>query len=203
MSGFQGTTISTHYVSGLLTSTSESRDESGMATMVQRTATILTEILGDQTIQLSAAAETADDFILEAPEDAPPLHNRSNAAMKLCVVRDLWGIVSKALPDDYRGVAGETLASYLVEKEADLTWETDSPDDARSEWTWLCSEVLVHCPVGLLKTFWGVDGTTRQWDWQWTVEVRSLVWRTFIERWHEIAPSKWENTLFLLAVPFG
>ncbi|THH20532.1 hypothetical protein EW146_g848 [Bondarzewia mesenterica] len=186
-----------------LTGFQESEDENGLLRLAGRAASALVNVLEDSEIEL---VPTADTVTREADEEVSvglKPHTRSNAAMKLAITRDLWEVVCKVLPKHECGVAGEELLTYLVKNESDLVWETDSPHDARTQWALLCTEVLAHCVATPFKGFWGVKGAMKQCDWQWTVEVRSLVWRTFTKRWHEIAPSQWETALQLLAVPFA
>jgi len=166
----------------------------------------LASIIVDPDIQLVPTTTPELDAFDNANPALKP-HARSNAAMKLSVARDLWDIVHRVIPVDDIFVTGQKLLACLVENESDLVWETDSPHDARTQWTLLCGEILVHCGSDPLKEFWGVRGAMKgdcRWQVsQWSSEVKSLVWRKFVERWREIAPSSWEDALLLLGVPFS
>ncbi|KAA1469740.1 hypothetical protein DENSPDRAFT_816901 [Dentipellis sp. KUC8613] len=181
-------------------------DDEALLAFADEIANTLSGILGNQNIQFVPESRPVSrtPIIDSAGRASMPLkpHVRSNAAMKLSVTRDLWEIVREIIPEDDHSVAAERLLVYLMENEMDLVWETHSPHDARTQWTNLCVELLVGCREKTSKIFWGLKGPTK-WDWGWTAELRSLVWRIFVERWREIAPSKWEAALLFLGVPFA
>ncbi|KAI0061493.1 hypothetical protein BV25DRAFT_1857413 [Artomyces pyxidatus] len=183
-------------------------DDDALLKLAERIGSILSNILEDPDVQLVPKPETPPaDHLMFDPEIVhnPALtpHARSNAAMKLSVTRDLWECAHQIVPAHEIGVASENVLAFLMEKESSLVWETDSPHDAREQWALLCTEMLVHCRAGPLKVFWGMRSTSKKWEWGWSAEVRSLVWRNFAERWREIACAKWENALVLLGVPFA
>ena len=125
--------------------------------------------------------------------------------MKLAVVRALWEHVHTILPAQaLSGSASEKLLTWLMEKESELVWETDTPFDARTQWALLCAEVLVRAdePAARLRVFWGARGANMRWTWTWEADVRALVWRTFVERWQGLTKG-WEEALVLLGVPFA
>jgi hypothetical protein len=85
--------------------------------------------------------------------------------------------------------------------EDELVQETDSPDEARKEWSFLCAEALVICDIDELKAFWG----ERKWieRWAWTAEVKSVVWKCFVQKWLQGGKGSWEGAVVLLAAPFA
>jgi hypothetical protein len=89
-----------------------------------------------------------------------------------------------------------------MEDEADLVWETDSPDDARKQWAYLCAEVLVVCEVDDLREFWSKRSCAMAMM-AYEPGVQSLVWGCFVEKWTEDAEGSWEGAALLLGVPFG
>lgn len=175
-----------------------------MQKLAELAVSLMRDILSDPKVQLVPAAETPAPKHVGFDPDLVP-HTRSNAAMKLAVVRALWGHVYALLPAQaLAGSASEALLTWLMEKEAELVWETDTPFDARTQWAMLCAEVLVRAdtPAARLRVFWGARGASTQWTWNWATDVRALVWRTFVERWQGLAKG-WEEALVLLGVPFA
>jgi hypothetical protein len=202
---------------GLQGSTDGNQDENGQYDddLVQKLAelvvSLMQEILGDPKVQLVPSGDAPSPSHVDTEIDLAP-HTRSNAAMKLAVVRSLWTQALAVLPA--RALAGspsEALLMWLMEKESELVWETDVPHDARTQWAMLCAEVLVRtgATVGCasaaaahLRVFWGTSGASRPWVWKWNADVRARVWRAFAERWRTLAVG-WEEAPVLLSVPFA
>jgi hypothetical protein len=165
-------------------------------------------ILGDPNVQLVPGDEPTPPHKGSELDLVP--HTRSNTAMKLAVVRSLWAQAHTVLPAQaFAGSPSETLLTWLMKKEIELVRETDTPHDARTQWANLCAEVIVRTSVAgcslslpLLRMFWGTPGAIQRWEWKWTTEVRSRVWRAFIERWRTLAKG-WEEASMLLSVPFA
>jgi len=185
-------------------------DDELVQKLAELAVSVMQDILGDPKVQLVPAGDAPTPSHMESEVDLAP-HTRSNAAMKLEVVRALWTHAHALLPA--RALVGspsETLLSWLMEKEAELVWETDTPHDARTQWAMLCAEVLVRtnavtgcasAPAHLCM-FWGTRGASRPWIWNWTTDVRARVWRVFTERWRTLAQG-WEEAPVLLSVPFA
>ena len=178
-----------------------------MQRLAELAVSLMQDILGDPKVQLvpSGDAQTTAPGAGSDVDLAP--HTRSNAAMKLAVVRALWTHAHAVLPAQaLGGSASEALLTWLMEKEAELVWETDTPHDARTQWAMLCAEVLVRSVASsassLLRVFWGARGASKRWAWNWPADVRALVWRTFAERWRALAKG-WEEAPVLLSVPFA
>jgi hypothetical protein len=173
------------------------------------TVSLMQDILGDPNVQLVPAADEPTPSHAGPEVDLAP-HTRSNAAMNLAVVRSLWAKAHAVLPAQaFAGPPSETLITWLVKKEMVLVWETDTPHDARTQWANLCAEVIVRSGAAgcsyslpLLRMFWGTPGASQRWTWSWTMEVRSRVWRAFMERWRTLAKG-WEEAPVLLSVPFA
>ena len=175
-----------------------------MHKLAELAVSLMRDILSDPKVQLVPSAETPAPSHPGSDPDLVP-HTRSNAAMKLAVVRALWGHVHAVLPAQaLASSASETLLTWLMEKEAELVLETDTPFDARTQWAMLCAEVLVRAdtPAARLRVFWRARGASTRWTWNWAADVRALVWRTFVERWQKLAKG-WEEALVLLGVPFA
>ncbi|KAJ6508515.1 hypothetical protein C8R45DRAFT_967683 [Mycena sanguinolenta] len=119
--------------------------------------------------------------------------NLSNAALKLKVVRALWGIIRKVISNSQLTSAGEKLICELMKAEDEFT---DSGDVSRVEWATFCAEVLIVCDRDDLEDFWNHD------KWDWTDPVRSTVWRCFVENWRDESECAWREIVTLLAVPF-
>jgi hypothetical protein len=199
---------------GLQDSTDDTEDESSQEDdLVQRLAelavSLMQDVLGDPNVQLVPSGDSPTPSHTGHEVDLAP-HTRSNAAMKLAVVRALWSHAHAVLPAQaLAGSPSEALLTWLMEKEAELVWETDKPHDARTQWAMLCAEVLVRSSAArcasasaLLRMFWGTRGASRRWAWNWATDVRARVWRVFTERWRTLAEG-WEEAPVLLSVPFA
>jgi hypothetical protein len=105
---------------------------------------LMQDILGDPKVQLVPAGDEAAPLPKGPEIDLAP-HTRSNVAMKLAVVRSLWSHAHSVLPvQALAGSPSEALPTWLMKKEAELVWETDTPHDARMQWATLCAEVVVR-----------------------------------------------------------
>jgi hypothetical protein len=198
---------------GLQRSTDDDHDQEddSVAKLAGLAVSLMQDILSDPKVQLVPSGDTPTSSTVNgtgsSDVDLTP-HTRSNAAMKLAVVRALWTHARVVLPQQaLGGSASESLLTWLMEKEAELVWETDTPHDARTQWATLCAEVLLYSvpsstSSSLLRVFWCARGASRRWAWNWPADVRALVWRTFAERWRALAKG-WEETPLLLSVPFA
>jgi len=177
--------------------------------IAELTVSLMQDILGDPKVQLVPSGDVPTPSHTESEVDLAP-HTRSNAAMKLAVVRSLWAQAHAVLSAQaLAGSPSEALLTWLMKKETDLVWETDTPHDARTQWANLCGEVVLRTgTVGcssslpLLSMFWSTPGASQRWEWNWTMDVRSRVWRVFMERWRTLAKG-WEEAPVLLSVPFA
>ncbi|KAG2342195.1 hypothetical protein BDR05DRAFT_964509 [Suillus weaverae] len=187
----------------------DDNDDHGTIDFASKAAAILVDILRDPKLDLSAKfgpppSQQASSPIGEvrvAPRRTL-IPSRSNAALKLVVTRDLWAVVRTTFPNNVLHSAGARLLECLIEDEADLVWETDSPDDARKQWAYLCAEVIVVCEVDDLREFWAKRSCAMALM-SYEPGVQSLVWGCFIEKWSEDAEGSWEGAALLLGVPFG
>ncbi|KAF8490777.1 hypothetical protein F5888DRAFT_1620590 [Russula emetica] len=187
----------------------DSQDEDLVQKLAELTVSLMQDILGDPKVQLVPSADEPTPSPTGPEVDLAP-HTRSNAAMKLAVVRSLWAQAHTVLPAQaLAGSPSETLLTWLMKKETELVRETDTPHDARTQWANLCAEVIVRTgaagcssSLSLLRMFWGTPGASQRSAWNWTTEVRSRVWRAFMERWRTLAKG-WEEAPVLLSVPFA
>lgn len=200
---------------GLQGPTYDNDDEDGQEDddLVQKLAelavSLMQDILGDSKVQLVPSGDEAAPSNAGSEADLAP-HTRSNAAMKLAVVRSLWAHAHSVLPARVlAGSPSEALLTWLMEKEAVLVQETDTPHDARTQWAMLCAEVIIRpgaagcsSSLALLRMFWGTPGASLRSAWNWTMDVRTRVWCTFAERWRTLAEG-WEEAPVLLSVPFA
>jgi hypothetical protein len=192
---------------------SDGQEDDLVQKLAELAVSLMQDILGDPKVQLVPSGDAPTPSHVESEVDLAP-HTRSNAAMKLAVVRELWTHAHSLLPA--RALAGspsEALLTWLMERDAEIVWETDTPHDARTQWAMLCAEVLVRTgPAGagcctsapaLLRVFWGIPGGAgRRRTWNWCMDVRARVWRVFVERWRVLAEG-WEEAPVLLSVPFA
>ncbi|TFY80913.1 hypothetical protein EWM64_g3098 [Hericium alpestre] len=183
----------------------DAENEDALVAFAEQVATILGGILGDSKVVFVPPSRRHRNDVSLGVSSPVKRHGRSNAAMKLNVTRELWDVARRIIPEDDLAAAAEIVLIYLMENEHDLVWETDSTHDARDQWVFLCTELLVRCREATTKIFWGAKhpSSAMKWKWDWSMEVRSYIWRTFVARWKEAAPSKWEGALSLLGVPFA
>ncbi|KAI0269927.1 hypothetical protein BC834DRAFT_922720 [Gloeopeniophorella convolvens] len=176
-------------------------DEDDVQKLAGLAVALMQDILGDPRVQL-VPADSAPAPTPGSDADLAP-HSRSNAAMKLAVVRALWAHAHAVLPTaTLAGAPADALLGWLAEREAVLVQETDVPHDARTQWAALCAEVLMRgsdTSAQQLRAFWGV---AQKRTWVWEADVRALVWRTFTERCRELVKG-WEEAVVLLCVPFA
>ena len=186
----------------------DSQDEDLVQKLAELTVSLMQDILGDPNVQLVPGADQPTPQAGPEVDLAP--HTRSNAAMKLAVVRSLWAQAHTVLPAQALAESpSETLLTWLMKKEMVLVSETDTPHDARTQWANLCAEVIVRSGAAgcssflpLHRMFWGAPGASQRWVWNWIIDVRSRVWRAFMERWRTLAKG-WEEAPVLLSVPFA
>ncbi|KAH9955582.1 hypothetical protein BGW80DRAFT_1466931 [Lactifluus volemus] len=166
----------------LRTSNDDNNENDSMSKLAVLAVSLMQSILSDPKVQLMPSGDAPTSAVNGPAPTAPPSsdvelapHTRSNAAMKLAVVRALWTHVHVMLPT-------EALKPEIV-------WETDTPHDARTQWAMLCAEVIMRSAPSpssssstlLLRVFWG-GASSRRRTWDWPADVRTLVWRTFAER---------------------
>lgn len=169
-----------------------------------RAVNILIEILQDNNLDLTTKVGPPPKMLSSS---SPPRHvalsTRSNAAIKLSVTCDLWGILSKIVPHNLLIRAAERLLIVLVDNEEELVWETDSvTDDARKQWAMFCAQILLVCDTEELVHFWdrrGADDSVP--SWAQIVEIRGLVWTCFLQKWMEETHWDWERGVVLLSLP--
>ncbi|KAG2037799.1 hypothetical protein BDR03DRAFT_896321 [Suillus americanus] len=187
----------------------DDNDDHGTIDFASKAAAILVDILRDPKLDLSAKFGPPPSQQASSPISGvrvtprrTSMPSRSNAALKLVVIRDLWTLMRTTFPNNVLHSAGARLLACLIEDEADLVWETDSPDDARKQWAYLCAEVLVVCEVDDLREFWAKRSRAMVMM-SYEPGVQSLVWGCFVEKWTEDAEGSWEGAALLLGVPFG
>lgn len=187
----------------------DDNDDHGTIDFASKAAAILVDILRDPKLDLSAKFGPPPSQQASSPISGVRvtprrtlIPSRSNAALKLVVTRDLWTVIRTTFPNNVLHSAGARLLACLMEDEADLVWETDSPDDARKQWAYLCAEVLVVCEVDDLREFWAKRSCAMAMM-SYEPGVQSLVWGCFVEKWTEDAEGSWEGAALLLGVPFG
>ncbi|KAG1720483.1 hypothetical protein EDB19DRAFT_1917951 [Suillus lakei] len=186
----------------------DDNDDHGTMDFASKAAAILVDILCDPKLDLSAkfgpppSQQTSPIGGVRVSPKRTLKPSRSNSALKLVVTRDLWTVIRTTFPNNVLHSAGARLLACLIEDEADLVWETDSPDDARKQWAYLCAEVLVVCEVDDLREFWAKRSRAMAMM-SYEPGVQSLVWGCFVEKWTEDAEGSWEGAALLLGVPFG
>jgi len=186
-------------------------DDNGTSRFAVRTVEILIEILQDSELDFTQTTSTEiptspvkgfKSSPRRSQSKAPP--PRSNATLKLSVIRDLWSTTRTAIPHNLLSVAGQKFIAMLTQNDSELVPEIDPEDDARKQWSLLCAEVLVVCDLGELRSFWGSSADEgKQQVQNWTLGMTNVVWGSFIEGWRQDGGESWEGAAVLLSVPFA
>lgn len=168
-------------------------------------AAILMGVLQDDTLDLTPRVDSnslPSSSDGATPQTDMPPNTRTNAALRLKVIRDLWSATRTVIPYEHLSTAGEKLLSCLMKNEHELT---DPGKDAQDEWASLCAELLVVCDVDELKAFWGYHTSpdNKKWERNLTSDIQNLVWKCFVEKWKEDEKGNWEGGVVLLGVPFA
>ncbi|KAF7314461.1 hypothetical protein MKEN_00918900 [Mycena kentingensis (nom. inval.)] len=162
----------------------------------------LLEILSDSNIDI-----TLKHGQVPCTDGPEPKNALSNAALKIRLMRPLWMVTREVCSGDLSAggdlaEAAEKLVFHLMKWEDDFT-ESDSNDyAARREWALLCAEVLVVCEAEDVQEFWKYDGSPKS-KWNWTPEIRAVVWRSFAEVWTVERQTVWPAIAVLLAIPLN
>ncbi|KAJ7069656.1 hypothetical protein C8F01DRAFT_1015641 [Mycena amicta] len=154
----------------------------------------LLEILNDSNIDV-----TLKHGHIPCADGPEPKNNLSNAALKIKLLRALWGATRQVCCGSRLAEAAEKLVYHLMKGEDEFT---DCGDASRTEWATFCADVLVICDPEDVQEFWKYDGAPNS-KWEWTPEIRSTVWRCFAEQWKEDGQAAWPAIAILLAVPFS
>ncbi|KAF7298883.1 hypothetical protein MIND_00836300 [Mycena indigotica] len=154
----------------------------------------LVEILDDHNIDLTMKHRQVP--CTDGPE---PKNDMSNAALKIRLLRALWGATRQAFGASQLAGAAEKLLFTLMQGEDEFT---DCGDVSRTEWATFCAEVSIVCDPDVILQFWKYDGADNS-KWEWTREIRRTVWRCFATLWKEDKDGTWPAINYLLAVPFS
>lgn len=122
-------------------------------------------------------------------------------ALRLQLIHALWTDLRVIFPRAQLNVAAERFISCLMKNEEEFT---ESGENARMEWASLCVDVLLVCDSDAFKTFWGenIIDNVPEWEWNWSPEVRSSVWRIFAQGWMQDGDGIYTGLVVLLGVPF-
>ncbi|PFH53300.1 hypothetical protein AMATHDRAFT_137672 [Amanita thiersii Skay4041] len=203
----------------------DENDDPGITTFTIRAADILIDIIQDRNIDLTAkmpsvsSVATGDNDGLsiclssDPPQpDAEPNRKFSNGALKLRIMRDLWATVRLAVPHSMLLPASQKLLLCLVANEEELlsngdilNMESGTDGPALSLWSQLCADLLMHCDVDTLKSFWGQGSGLDDLDfggWNRSCSNSKLIWITFAAVWAQEAEWVPECFVVLLSIPF-
>ncbi|OSC97212.1 hypothetical protein PYCCODRAFT_1481453 [Trametes coccinea BRFM310] len=186
-------------------------DYDGLAELSTRARDVLVWILDKDNFDFTMRKEELGEEIPTSPVkpgsrrknmvDEPLPEHRWNHAVKLFLVRDLFGITRAVFPLDIFAGLAESVLQHLNSNEEDLVGDLRSTDEVREQWASLCAEAALVCDIGLIQAFWTNKLGRGLRCCDWTADVRALVWQTFLERWEDGAKN-WEAAIVLLSVPF-
>lgn len=205
-----------HSKYGLNCEPSDSTSEA--QTFAEQVLTFLTDIASDQQIRPSPATELEFDE-LPSPSSSPhksaastpssSKSSRPNSALKLFVLRHLWGATKAVLPTDLLNSICCDMLTYLKQN-FDLLVPAnhvhkDGDEDTREEWGMMCADVLVECSTSSVKTFLAAtrlfkhDTTLAK---HWIQVMRALAWRSYAEKWMDVEED-WEEGVSVLLLPIS
>ena len=197
-----------------LVANSRPGDKEGLAAFIQRTINILRDLLENEKLvlkikdSLPKRSSSSEDFDPESEEpigDTDTAIECSNGELRMKVVISLWLELKQVFKGAALGYAAEQLLECVVENEKGLVFDFPVLDEqcierARRNWLSLCLDSALSVPsrqVELLKMFWGLDGSKRQWN----LDHVTSMWKMSLELWKEVN-GPWEGYIVFLAAPF-
>jgi hypothetical protein len=169
---------------------------------------LLLDILVDKEIAPSPKEETDG---LPSPSSSPiskpvvPL--RSDAALRIFLMRHLWRIIRDVLPLELLQGICVPMLSHLKEHYTALIPSLPGcppgDEDALEQWGRLSAELLMGCHVGSVTTFMGATKIFK-YDLKkvkrWLSHMRGVAWRRYAEKWMDMAED-WDEAISVLLLP--
>ena len=171
---------------------------------------LLLDILVDKDIAPSPTSETDG---LPSPSSSPiaprqPIATpRSNAALRIFLMRHLWRITRDVLPLELLQGICVPMLSHLKESHTvlvpGLPGCPPGDEDALDQWGRLSAELLMGCHVGSVVTFMGATKIFK-YDLKkvkrWVSHMRNVAWRHYAEKWMDMSED-WEEAVSVLLLP--
>ncbi|KZT23469.1 hypothetical protein NEOLEDRAFT_1069579 [Neolentinus lepideus HHB14362 ss-1] len=184
--------------------TQDDGDHDGLLELAESVVQVLVEILRDTEIDFTArpAMSKSSPLSIELPRVLVK-SNRSRAALRIFVVRNLWMAFRSMLPPEDLSAAAGQLAACLRQDRPQIMGDTKAgavDEGAWSEWAILCAQTLSVCDVDDLKAFWA--HVSEVCPTSWPAGARSLVWDDFTSEWFSDKSNTRESAMVLLSVPF-
>ena len=171
---------------------------------------LMLDILADKEIAPSPHQETDG---LPSPSSSPIAPRqpiaiaRSNAALKIFLMRHLWRITRDVLPLELLQGICVPLLSHL--KEHHTTLAPGLPgcppgdEDALEQWGRFSAELLMGCQVASVVTFMGATKIFK-YDLKkvkrWVSHIRGVAWRYYAEKWMDMSED-WDEAISVLLLP--
>ena len=177
---------------------------------IRQLSGLLLDILVDKEIAPSPHQETDG---LPSPSSSPiapqqsPTTPRSNAALRIFLMRHLWRITRDVLPLELLQGICVPMLSYLKEHSTalipGLPGCPPGDEDALEQWGRLSAELLMGCQVGSVFTFMGATKIFK-YDLKkvkrWVSHMRGVVWRHYAEKWMDMSED-WDEAVSVLLLP--
>jgi len=171
---------------------------------------LLLDILVDKDIAPSPHQETDG---LPSPSSSPitprqpAASPRSNAALRIFLMRHLWRITRDVLPLELLQGICVPMLSHLKEHHTALVPGLPGcppgDEDALEQWGRLSAELLIGCQVGSVVTFMGATKIFK-YDLKkvkrWTSHMRGVAWRHYAEKWMDMSED-WDEAICVLLLP--
>ncbi|KAI0667624.1 hypothetical protein C8Q78DRAFT_1051818 [Trametes maxima] len=192
----------------------DSEDHDGLVELSMRAREVLVDILDDENLDFTMCKEDIGEEMPTSPvkthrarnktSGTPLPQSRWNFAVKLFLVRDLFTITRAVFPEDVFAGLAESILKHLNANEEALVGDAQCSDAVREQWASLGAEAALACDIDVLQAFWANKlgkPSSGYREAEWDVDVRSVVWRTFLDRWQD-SKKHWEAATVLLSVPF-
>ncbi|KAJ8080423.1 hypothetical protein PM082_017256 [Marasmius tenuissimus] len=166
----------------------EDGTERGSDIVAEKVVRALRELLS-RDLECGTPDSTAD-----SSASASKLDPQSAVARTLSLLQELWKMARDTLTCENIDYHAEPLLQCLIKYEEEMNVNEES---SRGEWASFCVELALTC--GGVDAFWTHEAAS---TWEWSVETRSRVWGTFVDKAPADRRSGWDDAFFLLSVPF-
>lgn len=161
----------------------------GISAVVAYAVQVLQEIIQDEDMAwtIKAASPTKSSSL-------------SPKCLRLRIIQNLWHVVQGFITR-HKLETSTLLLGCIMKQEKSLVGSGDV--ETYTEWATLAAQVTSGCQIEHLQAFWSfqIDNSVNVWKWGWSTEIRRLVWKQFVQTYHQTGDSN--GIIVLLGVPFS
>jgi hypothetical protein len=169
----------------------ESGDADGLVVLAEEATGLIADLVCELDLAPVETVPSEEASSTKACDTPTP---RSNAIKKLCILRQTWLTSRAAIPNCARSPVVKDLLAILVTLEPKLEEEMD---DERKKWALFCAEVLLGCDRDDIEGFWEHEGVLRM-----RKENFACLWSSCVTGLRAEGGATWEDSVFLLSIPF-